>query len=116
MPAIKSVVTAHIPQKDIPFGILGSLVVCTILYMFVAAVLTGLVDYRLLSVPDPMAVAVDAIGLKWFSLLIKACLISKLTNSFTCAVANNSAWSRSFVKLGIKSGSRATYRLVGTFV
>jgi basic amino acid/polyamine antiporter, APA family len=68
------------PQKDIPFGILGSLVVCTILYMFVAAVLTGLVDYRLLSVPDPMAVAVDAIGLKWFSLVIKIGAVAGLSS------------------------------------
>ena len=68
------------PQKDIPFGIIGSLVVCTVLYMFVAAVLTGLVDYRLLSVPDPMAVAVDAIGLKWFSVLIKVGAIAGLSS------------------------------------
>jgi APA family basic amino acid/polyamine antiporter len=68
------------PQKDIPFGIIGSLLVCTVLYMFVAAVLTGLVDYRLLSVPDPMAVAVDAIGLKWFSLVIKIGAVAGLSS------------------------------------
>ncbi len=68
------------PKKDIPFGIIGSLIVCTVLYMFVAAVLTGLVDYRLLSVPDPMAVAVDAIGLKWFSVLIKIGAIAGLSS------------------------------------
>jgi APA family basic amino acid/polyamine antiporter len=68
------------PQKDIPFGIIGSLLVCTVLYMFVAAVITGLVDYRLLSVPDPMAVAVDAIGLSWFSFIIKIGAIAGLSS------------------------------------
>lgn len=59
------------PQKDMPFGILGSLLVCTLLYMGVSAVLTGIVPYPQLAVADPMAVAVDKIGLGWFSFLIK---------------------------------------------
>ncbi|MBY0355805.1 MAG: amino acid permease [Rickettsiales bacterium] len=59
------------PQKDMPFGIIGSLIVCTILYMGVSAVLTGVVPYSALNVPDPMAVAVDQIGLGWFSFIIK---------------------------------------------
>lgn len=59
------------PQKDMPFGIIGSLIVCTILYMGVSAVLTGVVPYSDLNVPDPMAVAVDHIGLGWFSFIIK---------------------------------------------
>lgn len=68
------------PQKDMPFGILGSLLVCTVLYIGVAAVLTGIVDYRKLSVPDPMALAVDKIGLDWFSMLIKIGAITGLTS------------------------------------
>lgn len=68
------------PQKDMPFGILGSLLVCTILYMAVAAVLTGVVPYTALNVPDPMAVAVDAIGLGWFSVLVKIGAIAGLTS------------------------------------
>lgn len=59
------------PQKDMPFGILGSLLVCTILYIGVSAVLTGVVPYKELAVADPMAVAVDKIGLGWFAFLIK---------------------------------------------
>ncbi len=59
------------PQKDMPFGILGSLLVCTILYIGVSAVLTGIVPYQQLGVADPMAVAVDKIGLGWFAFLIK---------------------------------------------
>jgi APA family basic amino acid/polyamine antiporter len=68
------------PQKDMPFGILGSLLVCTILYMGVSAVLTGVVPYTELAVPDPMAVAVDAIGLGWFAFLVKIGAIAGLTS------------------------------------
>ncbi|OYW14399.1 MAG: amino acid permease, partial [Rhodospirillales bacterium 12-54-5] len=57
------------PKKDMSFGILGSLLICTILYMGVAAVLTGIVPYTSLNVADPMAVAVDSIGLGWFAFL-----------------------------------------------
>jgi basic amino acid/polyamine antiporter, APA family len=53
------------PAKDMPFGIIGSLVVCTVIYMLVAAIMTLLVDYRTLNVPDPVAVVVDAFGPQW---------------------------------------------------
>lgn len=68
------------PQKDMPFGILGSLFICTILYMLTSAVLTGIVPYGDLNVPDPMAVAVDHIGLGWFSFLIKVGALTGLTS------------------------------------
>ncbi len=68
------------PQKDMPFGILGSLFICTLLYMAVSAVLTGVVPYKDLNVPDPMAVAVDHIGLGWFSFLIKIGALTGLTS------------------------------------
>ncbi len=48
------------PQRDMPIGILGSLVVCTILYVLVSAVMVGLVPYTQLGVAAPMALAVDA--------------------------------------------------------
>jgi APA family basic amino acid/polyamine antiporter len=48
------------PQRDMPIGILGSLVICTILYILVSAVMVGLVSYTKLGVPAPMAVAIDA--------------------------------------------------------
>ena len=53
------------PKKDMPFGILGSLIVCTIIYMLVAAIMTLLVPYGSLNVPDPVAVVVDAFGAQW---------------------------------------------------
>jgi basic amino acid/polyamine antiporter, APA family len=62
-----------------PVGILGSLVICTLLYVAVAAVLTGLVPYTELNVPDPIAKAVDVIGLTWFSVLIKVGALAGLT-------------------------------------
>ncbi|MFZ4125643.1 MAG: amino acid permease [Rickettsiales bacterium] len=68
------------PQKDMPFGIIGSLVVCTIIYIMVALVLTGVVHYSQLNVPDPIAVAVDAIGLGWFSFIIKIGAIMGLSS------------------------------------
>jgi len=47
------------PQRDMPIGILGSLVICTILYVVVALVLTGMVHYTELNVPAPVALAID---------------------------------------------------------
>ena len=59
------------PQKDMPFGILGSLVICTILYIMVSTVLTGLVNYKELNVAAPVALGIDVTGVSWGSLLVK---------------------------------------------
>jgi basic amino acid/polyamine antiporter, APA family len=53
------------PQKDLPIGILGSLLICTIIYMLVAAVLTGVVPYKDLGVSAPIAVAIDRMNPTW---------------------------------------------------
>jgi basic amino acid/polyamine antiporter, APA family len=68
------------PQKDMPVGILGSLAVCTLLYMLVAAVLTGVVPFRQLGVPEPIALAVDQMHQPWFSFFIKVGAIAGLTS------------------------------------
>ncbi|MDX2073692.1 MAG: amino acid permease [Alphaproteobacteria bacterium] len=68
------------PKRDVPIGILGSLVVCTALYIAVALVLTGIVHYDMLNVADPIARAVDAVGLPWLSFLIKVGAIAGLTS------------------------------------
>ncbi|HEY0184490.1 MAG TPA: amino acid permease [Rhodopila sp.] len=70
---------ARLPQRDMPIGILGSLTICTLLYIAVAAVLTGLVPYTQLNVADPIAKGVDVIGLTWFSVLIKIGALCGLT-------------------------------------
>src|ERR1700722_5446753 len=62
---------ARNPQRDMPIGILGSLVVCTLLYILVSTVLTGLVSYRSLDVSDPVAMGIDVTGITWGSLLVK---------------------------------------------
>jgi APA family basic amino acid/polyamine antiporter len=71
---------ARNPQRDMPIGIIGSLVICTLLYVAGALVMTGVVSYKLLNVPDPVAVAIDAMGLKWFSYLVKIGAIAGLTS------------------------------------
>ncbi|GIK48440.1 MAG: amino acid permease [Hyphomonadaceae bacterium] len=53
------------PQKDMPFGILGSLVICTVLYMATSAVLTGVIPFTKLNVAAPVATAVNAFGPEW---------------------------------------------------
>lgn len=70
------------PKKDMPIGIIGSLAICTLLYILVSLVLTLVVNYRTLDVPDPVAVAVDALGPEWgwFAKLIKVGAIIGLTS------------------------------------
>jgi APA family basic amino acid/polyamine antiporter len=62
---------ARNPQKDMPIGILGSLVICTILYILVSGLLTGVVSYTELNVSDPVAVGIDATGVRWGSFMVK---------------------------------------------
>jgi basic amino acid/polyamine antiporter, APA family len=50
------------PQRDLPIGILGSLAICTVIYILVALVLTGIVSYTKLGVPDPIAVGIDSMS------------------------------------------------------
>jgi APA family basic amino acid/polyamine antiporter len=59
------------PQKNMPRGILGSLFICTILYVAVSLVLTGMVHFDKLNVPDPIAYAVDSVGLRFLGPIIK---------------------------------------------
>ena len=59
------------PQKDMPVGILGSLAICTVLYMLVSGLLTGIVPYGDLNVSDPVAVGIDVTGVAWAQILVK---------------------------------------------
>jgi len=70
------------PQKDMPVGILGSLGISTVLYIFVAIVLTGIVSYTALNVPDPVAVGVDAMGkgMFWLRPIVKIAAIAGLSS------------------------------------
>lgn len=70
------------PQRDMPIGILGSLLVCTLLYVLVAGVLTGIVHYTDLNVPAPLAMAIDKTGnaLIWLRPFIKIGAIAGLSS------------------------------------
>ena len=59
------------PQRDMPIGIMGSLLICTILYIIVSGLLTAVVPYTSLNVSDPVAVGIDATGVKWGGFLVK---------------------------------------------
>jgi APA family basic amino acid/polyamine antiporter len=69
------------PQRDMPIGILASLVICTILYVIVALVLTGMVNYTELNVPAPVALAIDKYpALKWMGLPVKLGALAGMTS------------------------------------
>ena len=70
------------PQRDMPIGILGSLAICTVLYIVVALVLTGIINYTSLNVPDPIAVAIDSLGksVAWLRPIIKIGAIAGLSS------------------------------------
>jgi APA family basic amino acid/polyamine antiporter len=68
------------PKRDMPIGILGSLAVCTVLYVAVGFVLTAIVPYDMLNVPDPIAIGIDAIGLSVLSPVLKLGIIFGLTS------------------------------------
>lgn len=68
------------PGRDMPIGILGALVVCTILYIATSAVLVGIVPYASLDNPAPIAVAVNQIGLPWFAVLVKIGALAGLSS------------------------------------
>jgi APA family basic amino acid/polyamine antiporter len=71
---------ARVPNRDMPIGILGSLVICTVLYVAVGFILTGIVPFDRLDVPDPIAVGIDAAGVGWLGPLIKLGIILGLTS------------------------------------
>jgi APA family basic amino acid/polyamine antiporter len=71
---------ARAPDRDMPIGILGSLVICSVLYVAVGFILTGIVPFDRLDVPDPIAVGIDAAGVGWLAPLIKLGIILGLTS------------------------------------
>jgi APA family basic amino acid/polyamine antiporter len=71
---------ARNPQKDMPVGIIGSLVVCTILYVLFSTVLTGMVSYTKLGVAAPVAVAIDKTPYLWLNTMVKLGIIAGFTS------------------------------------
>jgi APA family basic amino acid/polyamine antiporter len=68
------------PSRDMPVGIIGSLLICTVLYILTSGVLVGIVPYTQLDDPAPIALAVNQIGLPWFAKVIKVGAIAGLTS------------------------------------
>jgi APA family basic amino acid/polyamine antiporter len=58
------------PQRDMPLGILGSLAICTVLYILVSGLLTAIVPYKELDVPAPIATGMERTGVTWGSFLV----------------------------------------------
>jgi APA family basic amino acid/polyamine antiporter len=84
------------PSRDMPIGILGSLAVCTVLYIAVAIVLLGIVPYQRLNVADPLAVGIDATGLRWLSPVIK---VAALFGLFSTMLVQLLAQTRIFYSM-----------------
>ena len=78
------------PTRDMPIGILGSLIICTIIYILVAGVLTGLVKYTALDAPAPIALGIEAAGARWGSTLVKLGAICGLTSAMVVTILGQS--------------------------
>jgi basic amino acid/polyamine antiporter, APA family len=84
------------PSRDMPIGILASLAICTVLYIAVAIVLLGIVPYQKLDVADPLAVGIDATGMKWLSPFVK---IAALFGLFSTMLVQLLAQTRIFYSM-----------------
>lgn len=68
------------PKKDVPFAIIASLIICTLLYIAVSLVLTGMVPYDQLDIKAPVASAFEGIGMPWATTLITIAAVAGLTS------------------------------------
>ena len=89
------------PKRDMPIGILGSLIICTVLYILVAGILTGLVKYTNLNVPDPIAIGIDVTGVGWGSKLVKLGAICGLSSTMVVMLLGQSRVFFSMSKDGL---------------
>ncbi|HEV3253423.1 MAG TPA: amino acid permease [Candidatus Acidoferrales bacterium] len=69
------------PQRDMPIGILGSLAICTVLYIALGGLLTGVVSYTELNTAAPVALGIDATGVRWGSVVVKLGTFAGLTTT-----------------------------------
>ncbi len=68
------------PKRDMPIGIIGSLIICTLLYILTAGVMVGIVPYTELDVAAPIAKAVDRMNMPWFAIAVKIGAIAGLSS------------------------------------
>ncbi len=90
-----SVQEARNPQRDAPFAIVGSLLVCTVLYILMALVMTGLAPFKLLNVPHPIYIAIETAGpaLSWLKLVVS---VGAIVGLASCALMGLYGQSRIF--------------------
>ncbi|MDR3589410.1 MAG: amino acid permease [Negativicutes bacterium] len=110
------------PNRDIPIGIIGSLVVCTVLYIAVAAVLTGVVPYSSLNNSEPVAYALRAVGLNFGSAVVALGAICGITTVLLVmiygqtrvflAMARDGMIPQSLVKIHPKYGTPHTITII----
>jgi APA family basic amino acid/polyamine antiporter len=98
---------ARNPQKDMPKGILISLLICALLYIVVTMVLTGIVNYKELNVDAPIALAIDRAGesLAWLSPFIKLGAIAGLSSVILVMMLGQSRIYYSISKDGLLPGT-----------
>lgn len=70
---------ARNPQRDVPIGIIASLIICTLVYIVVSGLLTGIVSYTKLNVSSPVAYSLQLLGYNWASALVATGVITGLT-------------------------------------
>jgi basic amino acid/polyamine antiporter, APA family len=101
------------PQRDMPIGILGSLAICTLLYVVVSMVLTGMVKYTELNSAAPMADALKAVGYDWIASLVSLGALAGLTTVILILLLGQSrvlfAMSRDRLLPGWLSGVHPRY-------
>jgi APA family basic amino acid/polyamine antiporter len=97
------------PQRDMPVAILLSLGICTILYIAVGIVLTGIVHYSKLNTPSPLAVGIDATGLTWLAPVIK---VSALFGMFSTMLVQLIGQTRIFYSMSRDGLLPAVFRKV----
>src|SRR6478672_10075035 len=68
------------PQRDLPRGMIYSLVVCTVVYIILALVITGMVSYKLLGVSDPLAEIFALKGVKWMLFIVSIAAVVAMTS------------------------------------
>jgi APA family basic amino acid/polyamine antiporter len=102
------------PERDLPRGIIGSLAVCTVLYILVSGILTGILPYTKLNVPSPVSYSLIEIGLGWAGAIVAVGAIAGLTTVLLVMLYGQSrvffAMSRDGLLPGVFSRIHPTFR------
>jgi APA family basic amino acid/polyamine antiporter len=95
------------PRRDLPIGIFGSLLVCTVLFILYAWVLTGIVPYRDLNVAAPLSLALDRIPYRWLGILMNLAVLAGLTSVMLVMLLGQSRVFYSMARDGLLPASFA---------